>query len=64
VKTYYKTELSRQGFTIRLEGKKPGSGTDFVFFTAAEYDAGLSCFEPNQNPQEYMITLNWTSLRD
>jgi hypothetical protein len=64
LRTYYKSEFSKQGFTFKLEGKKPGSGTDFIFFTTADYDAGLSCFEPNHNPQEYMIILNWTSSRD
>lgn len=64
VKTYYKDEFARHGFTFRDEKLNSKSETKFVFFSAPGYDAGLSCFSPGGRSFEYMIILNWTDSRD
>ncbi|HEV7552036.1 MAG TPA: hypothetical protein VGP65_10140 [Candidatus Angelobacter sp.] len=64
VKTYYKEEFARHGFTFRDEDQKSKSETKFVFFSAPGYDAGLSCFPPRGRSLDYMIILNWTNSRD
>lgn len=64
VKTYYKEEFARHGFTFKTEDLDPKYGTKSVYFSSPEYNAGLSFFPPRGRTLDYMIILNWTNSRD
>jgi len=64
VKTYYKEEFARHGFTFKTEDLDPKNGTKSVYFSSSEYDADLSFFPPRGRTLDYMIILNWTNSRD
>jgi hypothetical protein len=66
VKTYYKAELFKLGFTVSDEYKSLESQPkpDSILFTAPEYHAGLSCWETGNPPQFYTIILTRNNARD
>jgi len=66
VKTYYKAELARSGFTVQNEYKSLESQPtpDSILFSSPEYDLGLTCPETGKAPRLYMIILTRTNVRD
>ena len=59
VKTFYKAELAKSGFTARYEYKSLESQPkpDSISFSASKYDAGLICPDTDKSPRIYMIIL-------
>jgi hypothetical protein len=66
VKTHYKTELAKAGFTVQNEYKSLESQLkpDSILFSSSEYDLGLICPDTERAPRLYMIILTKVNERD
>jgi hypothetical protein len=50
MKTHYKEEFARHGFTFKTEDLDPKYGTKSIYFSSSEYDADLSFFRHAGKP--------------
>jgi len=57
LKTYYKEEFARQGFTLKHEYKSSQSSPepDSLYYSDQDYDVGMSCDSSEKQPRSYTI---------